>query len=389
MALFGIDLETLRLLLQEASLVGVGVGFLVGLVFSFNPVSLASIPVVLAYVTGGPTRHRAGVLIGAFIGGMLVAHAFLGVAAALGGEWIESVMGHQWDLLLGPVLVVLGLMWAGWLEIRMPWIGLRGRQVAGVWGAFLLGIPFTVIACPFCAPALLISLTDKETDLETLRLLLQEASLVGVGVGFLVGLVFSFNPVSLASIPVVLAYVTGGPTRHRAGVLIGAFIGGMLVAHAFLGVAAALGGEWIESVMGHQWDLLLGPVLVVLGLMWAGWLEIRMPWIGLRGRQVAGVWGAFLLGIPFTVIACPFCAPALLISLTGSAAIGSAPFGFALLLAFGVGRSVPILLSAMGIGWLKSLNRLQPAQNALAMVAGITLTLTGFYLIGDYLINHH
>ena len=71
------------------------------------------------------------------------------------------------------------------------------------------------------------------------------------------------------------------------------------------------------------------------------------------------------------------------------AAIGSAPFGFALLLAFGVGRSVPILLSAMSMSWLKSLNRLQHAQNALAMVAGVALTLTGFYLLGDYLINHH
>ena len=226
-------------------------------------------------------------------------------------------------------------------------------------------------------------------DLETLRLFLQEASLAGVAIGFLVGLVFSFNPVSLASIPVVLAYVTRCPTRHRASVLIGAFIAGMLVAHAFLGVAAAFGGEWFESVMGHQWDLLLGPVLVVLGLMWAGWLEIRVPWIGLRGRQVAGVWGAFLLGIPFTVIACPFCAPALLVSLTASATIGSVPFGFALLLAFGIGRSVPILLSAMSIGWLKSLNRLQQAQKALAMVMGVALTLTGFYLLGDYLINHH
>jgi len=226
-------------------------------------------------------------------------------------------------------------------------------------------------------------------DIETLRLYLQEASMAGIGAGFLVGLVFSFNPVSLASIPVVLAYVTRSPGRHRAGVLIGAFLAGMLMMHALLGVTAALGGEWIRDVMGHQWELLLGPVLVVLGLVWVGWLEIRVPWIGLRGRQVAGVWGAFLLGIPFAVVACPFCAPALLVSLTASAAIGSVPFGLALLLAFGVGRSVPILLFAMSIGWLKSLDRLQHVQKALAMIAGFALILTGFYLLGDYMMNHH
>ena len=76
MAVFGMDLETLRLFLQEASLAGVGVGFLVGLVFGFNPVSLASIPVVLAYVTGSPTRHRAGVGVKCPASGALFCSAF-------------------------------------------------------------------------------------------------------------------------------------------------------------------------------------------------------------------------------------------------------------------------------------------------------------------------
>ncbi|MCH8930374.1 MAG: hypothetical protein IIA98_05590 [Proteobacteria bacterium] len=51
MPAFDIDIEILRASLQQASLAGIGVSFLTGLVFSFNPVSFASIPVVLAYVT--------------------------------------------------------------------------------------------------------------------------------------------------------------------------------------------------------------------------------------------------------------------------------------------------------------------------------------------------
>ncbi len=94
MPVFGIDIETLRTSLQEASLAGVGVGFLTGLVFSFNPVSFASIPVVLAYVTKARTQRRAVVLGGAFVMGMLVTHAVLGVSAALGGEWVQRSMGH-------------------------------------------------------------------------------------------------------------------------------------------------------------------------------------------------------------------------------------------------------------------------------------------------------
>jgi len=226
-------------------------------------------------------------------------------------------------------------------------------------------------------------------DLETLRATLQEASLAGLGVGFLAGLIFSFNPVSFAAIPVVLAYVTKAQSRHRAVLLGGSFAAGMLVTHAVLGVAAALGGEWAKRTIGHEWELLLGPVLVLLGLLWPGWIRIRLPWFGFRGKKVTGMWGAFLLGIPFSVAACPFCTPALAVMLTASAAIGSTTFGLALLLAFALGRSIPIVLGAWSIGWIEQMKGYLRWQKYFEVVAGVTLILTGLYLIRDYVINGH
>jgi cytochrome c-type biogenesis protein len=228
-----------------------------------------------------------------------------------------------------------------------------------------------------------------DIDLETLRLSLQEASLAGIGVSFMTGLVFSFNPVSFASIPVVLAYVTKAHTQRRALLLGSMFVMGMLITHAVLGVAAALGGEWAKRSIGHGWELLLGPLLVTLGLLWPGWIKIRLPWIGFRGKKISGAWGAFLLGIPFSVAACPFCTPALVVALTASAAIGSAPFGLSLLLAFALGRSIPILLGAWSMGWLESLKGLQRSQKTFEIIAGATLIVTGLYLVRDYVLNHH
>ena len=124
----------------------------------------------------------------------------------------------------------------------------------------------------------------------------------------------------------------------------------MLLTHAVLGGAAALGGDWAQKIMGRHWGLLLGPLLILLGLMWPGWLKIRLPWLALRGKRISGPWGAFLLGIPFSVAVCPFCTPALLVSLTASAATGSVTFGAGLLLAFAAGRSIPILIGAWA-GW--------------------------------------
>ncbi len=231
---------------------------------------------------------------------------------------------------------------------------------------------------------LFLLMISPDISAQPLEEALAQASWAGIGIAFLSGLVFSFNPVSFASIPVMLAYVTKAHEERRALLMGGAFVLGMLVTHVALGVTAALGGEWVQNIMGRQWGLFLGPLLILLGLVWCGWINIRLPWFGVRGHSVTGVWGAFLLGIPFSVAICPFCTPALLVSLTASAAIGSVTFGFALLLAFALGRSIPILLGVWGMGWLESLQGLSRYQKTFEMIAGLVLIATGIYLLNAY-----
>ncbi len=221
-------------------------------------------------------------------------------------------------------------------------------------------------------------------DIETLRTALQQPDLLAIGLSLLGGFIFSFNPAVFAAVPVVLAYVTKAQTPRRAVLLACAFVAGMLLVHGVLGAAAALGGDWVKRVSGREWGLLLGPVLIFLGLIWIGWLKLRIPWFSMRGKEVTSAWGAFLLGIPFTVAICPVCAPALLVALTASASIGSAPFGFALLLAYALGRSIPIILGAWGVGWLQSLKSLTQHQKVFEVIAGFTLVLTGLYFINNY-----
>ncbi len=221
-------------------------------------------------------------------------------------------------------------------------------------------------------------------DLEAMQLALESANTAALGVGFLAGLVFAFNPMVFASIPLVLAYVTKSPGPKRATVVSGAFVAGMLVTHAVLGIAAALGGDWAGRVMGRQWGLVLGGLLIAVGIAWAGWLPLRLPWLSVRGRVVAGAWGAFLLGIPFTFALCPACTPSLLATITASAASGSVVFGLSLLVAFGLGRSVPVLLGAISVGWLTSLEPLTRHHQLVEVVGGVTFIATGLYLISEY-----
>ena len=221
-------------------------------------------------------------------------------------------------------------------------------------------------------------------DIESLTTAISQPGLASFGVALLAGLLFSFNPVALAAIPVSLAYVTRARAPRNA-VLFGAmFILGMLVTHALLGAIAGLGGAWVQRLLGRYWGLLLGPLLVLLGLLWAGWIKLDLPALSLRARRTSTVWGAFALGIPFSIAICPVCTPALVVLIGVAAATGSVLFGFSLLLAFAIGRAIPILLGAAAVGWLENLKPLEGYRHAFHIMGGLVLILAGLYMLNAF-----
>lgn len=223
-------------------------------------------------------------------------------------------------------------------------------------------------------------------DAETLRQVAMQAGFGALWIGLATGFVFSFNPVALAAIPVSLAYVTRSRSQRQAVLYGGLFVLGMILTHVALGLVASLGGGWVQQLLGRAWGLLLGPLLIMLGLIWACWLRLPLPAWQLRARPVTGAWGAFALGVPFSVAICPFCTPALLVVLGVVAGIGSSAFGAGLLLAFALGRAMPVLLGALAVGWLKNLSGLGKFNAVFETIGGMALIVSGLYLLNAYLI---
>lgn len=91
-----------------------------------------------------------------------------------------------------------------------------------------------------------------------------------------------------------------------------------------------------------------------------------------------------MLGIPFTVGICPVCSPGLLIALSASATVGSVSYGALLLLFFGIGRTLPVLIGACSMGYLESLKSLSRWHHYLEKTGGILLILMGVYLLNEY-----
>jgi len=88
--------------------------------------------------------------------------------------------------------------------------------------------------------------------------------------------------------------------------------------------------------------------------------------------------------VPFSVAICPVCTPALVALLGVVAAIGSPILGATILLAFAIGRAVPIGLGAWGMGWLETLKPLGRYQRAFDVAGGVLLVLAGLYMLNAY-----
>ncbi len=219
---------------------------------------------------------------------------------------------------------------------------------------------------------------------DSLAQVLAHGQWAAVGIAFLAGLTFSFNPVSLAVLPVSMAYVTRARESRQALEYGAMFVLGMLLTHVLLGAAAGLGGEGVARLVGRYWGLVLGPVLMALGLVWAGWIPLSLPALPLRAQRASTLWGAFALGAPFSVAVCPVCTPALVILLGVAATTASASIGAVLLLAFALGRAVPIALGASTVGWVERFPSMANYQRWFEICAGILLVLAGLYLLNAY-----
>ena len=221
-------------------------------------------------------------------------------------------------------------------------------------------------------------------DMEQLRTVAQQASFASLLIGFTTGFLFSFNPVALAAIPVSLAYVTKSQEQRVAVHYAAAFVLGMLAVHIVLGAIAALGGLWVQKLLGRYWGLVLGPLLIALGLAWPGWIKLRLPQVAIRARRATTVWGAGALGAAFAVAVCPICTPTLVVLLGVAAGVGSIAFGVLLLLAFALGRALPIFLGGWALGTLEAMKPLAKHQRAFEIIGGIALVLSGLYMLNAF-----
>lgn len=203
------------------------------------------------------------------------------------------------------------------------------------------------------------------------------------------GILFGFAPCALAVIPLTIGFVGGyaGGDKKKAFFYSLAFVLGLSITLMILGVIAALMGTLFGKI-GNGWYLFISLLAMAMGLNLIGVFEFRFSFAERIKPGLTGPLGAFLLGLLFGVISTPCSAPVLVILLAFVAAKGQLLYGATLLLTYGVGQSLLVLLAGTFTGIVDSLAEsrgLTAFSKYLKIVSGVLVLLVGLYVFFSHL----
>lgn len=173
--------------------------------------------------------------------------------------------------------------------------------------------------------------------------------------------------------------VTNDRRRAHAALVSSAFFLGVVLSLLALGTAASYLGrllaEWsVAFAVGAATVSIFAGTAALLGPH----LRRRIPAPAIH--QQAGVGGAFLYGLAYTLATVTTGAGPLLLLLTIAAAIGRPAYGAGLSLAYGIGRGLPFLLLGMSAGALGSwISRVERWRRTAEIVSGTALVVIGGY----------
>ncbi|HZK25662.1 MAG TPA: cytochrome c biogenesis protein CcdA [Oscillospiraceae bacterium] len=201
---------------------------------------------------------------------------------------------------------------------------------------------------------------------------------------FAAGVLTSFTPCALSSIPLVISYVgsSGEGDTKNAFWLSAIFALGSAVTFTILGAAASLLGRLMQSV-GSWWYLVLGVLMLLMALQtWEIFSFIPSSYAVSRNKQ-RGFGGAFVAGILGGFFSSPCSTPVLVVLLAFVAQEGSLLWGVVLLLLYSLGHSLLVLLAGTSIVFVQKLSRSDKYgkfSNILRILMGTLMTLIALYM---------
>ena len=218
---------------------------------------------------------------------------------------------------------------------------------------------------------------------------------IGAASALWFGILTSISPCPLATNIAAISYIGRrvGSTRQvlLAGLL---YTAGRMVAYlglAFVLVYAALSNTQVSLFLQKYVHVLLGPVLILVGMLLLGLIQFNTRGSGVGERlqkrvDAMGIWGALLLGVVFALSFCPTSAGLFFGNLMSSVKASSP---ILMPLVYGIGTALPVLLfagliafSAQSVG--KAFNILSKIEWWARTITGVIFVAVGILLCLEY-----
>ena len=201
---------------------------------------------------------------------------------------------------------------------------------------------------------------------------------------FLAGVLTSFLPCSLSSVPLVIGYVGGVGEKNtkKAFGYSAIFALGTAITFVTLGLIATTAGKLMGNA-SSVWYIILGVLMILMALQ--TWEIFRfIPSTNLISKsKKRGFIGAFLAGILGGIFSSPCSTPVLISLLAIVAGEGNLLWGIFLMLLYSVGHSTLVMIAGTSVGFvqkLKSSEKYRISAGILKLVMGAAILFVGLYM---------
>ncbi len=178
--------------------------------------------------------------------------------------------------------------------------------------------------------------------------------LLGMGSAVWLGILTSISPCPLATNIAAISFISRRVGSPKAVVATGLlYTAGRSLAYTVLAailVASLLSAPTVSHLLQKYMNKLLGPLLILVGMLLLGLIQINVPGIGVSERmgkrvETWGIWGGLALGVVFALSFCPASAGLYF----GSLIPLSVKYESSVLLPllFGIGTALPVFIFAI------------------------------------------
>lgn len=198
------------------------------------------------------------------------------------------------------------------------------------------------------------------------------------------GILTSFTPCSLSSVPLIIGYVGGTKEKNtkKAFMYSLVFALGTAVTFIMLGVIATSAGK-LMGTSSKTWFIILGVLMLLMALQTYGVYDF-IPSVNLLSKsKKRGFAGAFIAGILGGIFSSPCSTPVLIALLAIVAGKGNLIWGIILMLLYSIGHSTLVIIAGTSIGFVQKLNgndKYQKAGTILKIIMGTVIMFIGFYM---------